>query len=193
MIVSARRSAVVAAAATLVLSAAPAMAGDGYGSARADAQYYDDPYGAEPYYGEAPRRGYERRYVDEAYVDPPPAYDPPYRPSGTVRDPKSFDEGEIYSKSFARPPYGRAAIYDECVSRRVVRRRLRREGWYRFRGLQVRGRVVLVSARRRPTGRWFDLAVDRCSGEILDARPLRPIYYDDYAVRPARPYWRRWR
>lgn len=54
---------------------------------------------------------------------------------------------------------------------RVVRDRLLAEGWGDFRDFEPRGRVVLVQARR-PSGRLFDLTIDRCSGEVVDARPV---------------------
>ena len=34
-----------------------------------------------------------------------------------------------------------------------------------------RADVVMVQARR-PSGRLFDLTIDRCSGEVVDARPV---------------------
>lgn len=57
-----------------------------------------------------------------------------------------------------------------CVPREVARDRLHDAGWYDFRRLEPRGEVVFVQARR-PSGRLFDLTIDRCSGRIVDARP----------------------
>jgi len=42
--------------------------------------------------------------------------------------------------------------------------------------------VVLVQARR-PSGRRFDLVIDRCSGEIIEARPLPLDDFRSYAYR----------
>lgn len=183
MFASARLAAASAVAAFLAFNTASARAADLYDPPRAAAPYYDDGYGAEPYDDRADARsGYER------YAEPPPDFEPPYRPGVALKDPKSFDESAIYSKSFEPSPYERADRYEECVPRRVARMRLVRNGWGDFHDPQVRGRVVLVRARS-PSGRPFDLTIDRCSGDILDARPLRPRIYDEFAD-DRRPYWR---
>ena len=57
------------------------------------------------------------------------------------------------------------------MPREAVRDRLLSEGWGDFRAFEPRGRVVMVQARR-PSGRLFDLTIDRCSGEVVDARPV---------------------
>jgi hypothetical protein len=57
------------------------------------------------------------------------------------------------------------------MSRWQIRSRLRGEGWVDLRPLDREGPSTLVRARRVDTGRVFTLRVDRCSGEIVDARP----------------------
>src|SRR5262245_50927530 len=80
----------------------------------------------------------------ERYAAPPADFEPPYP-----------------------PPYADRGA--PCVPREAVRARLFSEGWGDFRDFEPRGRVVLVQARR-PSGRLFDLTIDRCSGEVVDAR-----------------------
>ncbi len=82
----------------------------------------------------------------DRYAVPPVDFEPPYPP-------RYADRGTA------------------CVPREVVRHRLLSEGWGDFRDFEPRGRVVLVQARR-PSGRLFDLTIDRCSGEVVDARPV---------------------
>jgi hypothetical protein len=82
----------------------------------------------------------------ERYAAPPADFEPPYPPAYAARG-------------------------APCVPREAVRARLFSEGWADFRDFEPRGRVVLVQARR-PSGRLFDLTIDRCSGEVVDARPV---------------------
>ena len=81
----------------------------------------------------------------DRYAQPPADFEPPYPP--------------------------RYAGGGPCVPREAVRDRLLSEGWGDFRDFEPRGRVVMVQARR-PSGRLFDLTIDRCSGEVVDARPV---------------------
>jgi hypothetical protein len=109
--------------------------------------HYDDQRTGDIYPGDEPRYAYpadEPRY--ERYAAPE-ELEPPY---GSVR---------------------RRAGYDSCVPRHVARERLHADGWGDFHDFERKGHVVLVQARR-PSGRQFDLVIDRCSGEIIEARPL---------------------
>jgi hypothetical protein len=146
---SARLVAASAVAASL-FATAPAVSADLYeppwahesGSVHYDDQRSADIYRGDAYRGDAYRRD-EPRY--ERYA-PPEDFEPAYEPA-------------------------RRADYDACVPREVARDRLQADGWGDFRDFERRGRVVLVQARR-PSGRRFDLTIDRCSGEIIEARPL---------------------
>jgi hypothetical protein len=89
--------------------------------------------------------GYGQAPRYERYAQPPADFEPPYPPRYTDGGP--------------------------CVPRELVRDRLLSEGWGDFRDFDPRGRVILVQARR-PSGRLFDLTIDRCSGQVVDARPV---------------------
>jgi len=173
---SVRLAAAAAVAAFVGLFALPAFAADLYVPPRAGYQY-DDPRYADVYPGEPPR--YER------YEEPFDELDAPYPPRG------------VYEDEYQRPYYRYGARSEACVPRHVVRDRLRDQGWSDFYGFEPRGRVVLVQARR-PSGRLFDLTIERCSGEIIEARPLNGRRFDAYAYQPrrrwssyraARPSW----
>ena len=75
-----------------------------------------------------------------------------------------------------------------CVPRAEIRHALKADGWYDFHDVELLGEVALLRARR-PSGRLFDLRVDRCSGEIVSARPLDRRAYGPYAYGPRRQ-WR---
>ena len=66
---------------------------------------------------------------------------------------------------------GRYALAPHCVPRRVVMRRLFRDGWHDFHGLDLRGEKAYVKAQSED-GRLFNLTIARCSGEIIAARQV---------------------
>ena len=67
------------------------------------------------------------------------------------------------------PPYK-----GKCVRSEEVREGLTSRGWRDFHaGAQVNDNIVTLRARR-PTGQLFELTLHRCSGQIVDARPLEP-------------------
>lgn len=153
---SARVVAASAVAASLFVTA-PAISADLYEppwAPESGSVHYDDQRSADIYRGDA-YRGYEPRF--ERYA-PPEDFEPAYEPAR------------------------RRADYDPCVPRDVARDRLQADGWGGFRDFERRGRVVLVQARR-PSGRRFDLVIDRCSGEIIEARPLPLDDFRSYAYR----------
>ena len=53
----------------------------------------------------------------------------------------------------------------------------------------LKGNVAVVRARR-PSGRLFELTIERCSGEIVSAYPLESRVFGPYAYGP-RPWWQR--
>ena len=143
---------------------------DRYGSVYQDPRYADiyrrpeRPFAGTPpipYAAPVPR---ERVYRDDEEAPPygPPRY--------------SYDDG--------RPGYGAA-----CVPRDVIRDRLTRHGWHDFHDGALRGNVAVVRARR-PSGRLFELTIERCSGEIVSAYPLEGRVYGPFAYGP-RPWWQR--
>ncbi len=171
MSASVRLAAASAVAASLFVTTLPARAADlyeppHYGSAYDDSRY-GDSYGDE---GPAYERYGEAEEGFEAY---------PRR--GTYKD----DE---YEPGYAPPRYARDE--DGCVRRDVARERLRADGWSDFRDPELRGRVVLLQARR-PSGRLFELTVDKCTADVIAARPLYDGRYDgrSFAGGPHR-YWR---
>jgi hypothetical protein len=113
---------------------------------------------------------YDRHGYAEDYPDEPRSY-------GQYRDRRDGDDHYRYS----------AREYD-CVTRRQVRHRLRRQGWFAFRGLEPKGRVLLVQARGR-SGGLFDLTIDRCSGEVIEVRQLEGRRYDDRYAHETRRRW----
>jgi hypothetical protein len=165
MSTSARLAAAFAVAAPLFLLALPASAADLYDPRRAGSPY-DDPRYAD-IYGDGPA------YNRDADRDDYEADDAPRAAYKDFNDDEDDDDGPAYA------PYRRGGRYgDACVPRHVVRDRLRDEGWRDLERLERRDEVVLVRARR-PSGRLFDLTIDRCSGEVVDARPL--TFARDYA------------
>lgn len=121
---------------------------------------------------------------------------PPDRYGSAYEDPRYSD---MYRYPDARrytevDPYARRQVYREryddrevdrrhayrhnCVPREYIKRRLHEQGWHDFRDPEMRGEIATVIARR-PSGRLFELTVDRCSGEVVSLRRLRP--YGPYA------------
>jgi hypothetical protein len=71
------------------------------------------------------------------------------------------------------PPYK-----GKCVRSEEVRERLTGQGWRDFHaGAQVNDNIVTLRARR-PSGRLFELSLHRCSGQLVEARPLEPARRD---------------
>jgi hypothetical protein len=158
---SARLAAASAVAASFLALVQPAVSADLYAPPHGGAGYddrYGDAYGDA--YGEVPRD--YRRYGESEN------YDPPYRPR------TSFRGGYGYEPPYEARYDARVRVTrfeDDCVPHQIVRERLRADGWDEFQNVEPRGRVVLLQARR-PSGRVFDLTVEKCSGEVVDARPL---------------------
>lgn len=89
---------------------------------------------------------------------------------------------ESYS---APPPAHRRTT--SCVSTVGMRDALNGQGWHAFSDVDYRGPIAYMSARS-DRGRRFELQVDSCSGEVIEAKPTvvyaEPprVYYDE---RPA--------
>jgi hypothetical protein len=74
-----------------------------------------------------------------------------------------------------------------------VRDRLTGEGWNDFHDGKPAGNGLVTLRARRPSGRLFELTLHRCTGEMLEARPLELRPFGPYAYRqPYGPYgpWR---
>jgi len=191
---SARLSAVAAVAASLFVFTSATFAAD-FDYSAGDYSKYGPGY--EPKHGSGYRGP---RYTDpygqvpppERYAAPSEDLAPPYQPPPSAHG-KGFAEPAYpppasKGKGFAEPQYVAPRFaYREprCVPRRIIRRRLRAEGWHDFCDFRPRGPIVLVRARR-PSGRPFNLAIDRCSGEIVEARPLRRRHLGPFAFGPRR-------
>ena len=112
-------------------------------------------------------------YTDPRYRTPPPAY----------RD--QFDDDDYPPpRRYSGPAYRQA-----CIKSDEVRQRLTDRGWHDFHAGQPQGDVVTLRARR-PNGRLFELMLHRCSGELVEARPLEPRPFGPFAFnRPPRDYY----
>jgi hypothetical protein len=176
---SARLCVAVAIAVTTFACGPKAHAADLYGEnyyPPQDAQPYDEPPYAEGERAPPPRAPYEHgpaQYDDN--------YDRPDRADRYVERDRPYDGRDDYpyrgslKDGYVPPPprfadrsYGRNG---NCLARWQVRSRLRSEGWVDLQPLERGDDMTLVSARRAESGRVFTLRVDRCSGEIVDARP----------------------
>jgi hypothetical protein len=146
---------------------------------------YDDPRYADLYGDAPPPPAVDRRYVAphqprHGYGHPPIPREPVYRDD---YQPRQYVEAEPRHRAYSAGP--------ACLPRDEIKYGLEREGWRDFRDPQIvdRGTAVL-SARRN--GRLFELKVDRCSGDVITARPLEPRHggpYADYEGRaPYRTY-----
>lgn len=128
---------------------------------------------------------YGQAYEDPRYADmyrypdarPPIPREPVYRDDDDYVPPR-------YSYSGPRAPYR-----GNCVPRAIVKHRLHEQGWHDFQDIDLRGEVATVIARR-PSGRKFELTVDRCSGEIINAQRIESRQYGPYAYGGPGP--RRW-
>ncbi len=141
---------------------------------------YDDPRYADIYRDSPPPRSehyvqrYEERYEERSHNDRRDDYDDRSRYSDGRYDNGDRDDGR----------YDR----DRCVPRHLIRRELQADGWSDFERLEIRNDYVVVQASR-PSGRRFDLKIDRCTGNVVRARPLEGRYYNRYAYNPRR-HWR---
>lgn len=135
--------------------------------------------------GPPPPPRYGGAYDDSRYADIYRYPDrPPVPPARVYRD-----------DDYPPPPPGRFeqrySHRGACVPRHVIRDRLMREGWQDFRVDELQGNVVTLHARR-PSGRPFLLTIDRCSGDVVDARPAYqpgPTAYGPTPRRYYRPYY----
>jgi hypothetical protein len=178
------------------LSAA-ALAGTAATSLAADLPYrdygrngsaYDDPryadlYGDGPTAPPAPERRYAAPHQPQyqpqhGYNHPPIPREPVYRDE---HRPRQYVEVEPRHRAYSAGP--------GCVARDDIKYGLERDGWRDFRDPQIidRGTAALTARRN---GRLFELKVDRCSGDVITARPLEPRHSGPYADYEGRPPYR---
>jgi hypothetical protein len=157
-----------------------------YGTAYADPRYADI-YGyrpAPPPYG--PPAHVPPRYDGYAH----PGYGPPRAPlphEPVYRHPRyeAYPPPPAYGpKAYGPPRYEEprrhAGRSPGCLPKDVIERELVQDGWRDFHAPEVLSQHEAHIRARRPDGRLFQLRVDRCSGEIVAARPL---FERDYGPR----------
>jgi hypothetical protein len=139
----------------------------------------------------------------ETYSDPRRKTPPPPGSGYNDRYDDDDDDRPVPKKFSTPPPFGPPGnrySNQNCVRSGEVRQRLTESGWQDFHDGHQQGDMVVMKARR-PSGRLFELTLHRCSGQLVEVRPLegrqfggpyafnRPYRYD-------RPYGydddRRW-
>lgn len=147
----------------------------------------------------------EGGWKDGAYGYPPKSIAPP--PSYYDDDDDGPPQAKKYSYEYG-PPHGKKYQDDDdgppsskysdlpphkgsCVRSEHVRDRLTGMGWRDFHSGKAVSPTTVTLRARRPSGRLFELRLDRCSGEILVARPLelRPLRPYDYKGPDRPPQW----
>ena len=193
---------VLAAGLIAAAAAAPALAADidGVPPPPPRSGPYGEPYSG-PYgrpYGERPRApnvppSYSDDDDDDRYDGRPPARKYSYTPP---RDDDRYDgppSARKYSYTPAPPNHAAPRPGRGCVRSEQVRDRLTHEGWRDFHDGQPVSQTEVTMRARRANGRLFELTLHRCSGELIEARPLQLRPFGPYAYRqPYGPYgaWR---
>jgi hypothetical protein len=155
---------------------------DRYGSAYEDPRYAD----IYRYPGPAPYAVPPPRPYLGPYAGPPIPRERVYRDDDFGYDRGYFNGPQRYSHVDPRRPYAGG----HCLPREVVKDQLLRQGWHDFHDGNVQGGIATVHARR-PSGRLFALAIDRCTGDIVSAEPLEPRRFGPYAYGPPPRRWDR--
>jgi hypothetical protein len=151
---------------------------------KAPPQYYDEEDDDGPY-GTPPAKRYTYTPPPSYGAPPPPPhYGAPPPPPHYGAPPPRPGYGPPPASKYAGPPPGKS-----CVRSEHVRDRLTSEGWRDFHdGKPINDGLVTLRARR-PNGRLFELTLHRCSGEVVEARPLQLRPFGPYAYRqPYGPY-----
>jgi hypothetical protein len=121
-----------------------------------------------------------RRDSGERYATQPEPL--PWR--GSTKD-DGYPVPQGPSESYSAPPHAPRRTAS-CVSTVGMRDALNGQGWHAFSDVDYRGPIAYMSARS-DRGRRFELQVDSCSGEVIEAKPVvyaapPRVYYDE---RPA--------
>jgi hypothetical protein len=143
--------------------------------------------------GEPPPSWKGPSWKDGAYGYPPKSIAPPpgyyhddeddddrpyskYEDDNDRPDSKYEDDDDGPSKKYSSVPPHKGS----CVRSEQVRDRLTSAGWRDFHAGKAVNPTTVTLRARRPSGRLFELRLDRCSGEILHAHalngPPRPYY-----------------
>jgi len=130
-----------------------------YRDTKPDRDAYSDRDDPQSYDGFAPRQQYDRADRGSLKDDP----------VGERYETQRYRHREHQPKrryTYRGPPddwQGR----NRCLPRRLIRRHLRQAGWRGMRRGRARGRIRYVVARQRRTGEIYELAVDRCTGDVI--------------------------
>lgn len=155
----------------------------GGASARAADLGYGDP--SDRY-----RSAYEDQRYRELFGPPPGRVARRYVEQEEIEERYAAEDDDDYDDKRLAPPrfyHDRERYAYDCTPRHVIRDRLFRQGWNDFREIDVRWRVAVVEARR-PNGLPYRLKIDRCTGDVVSARPLAPVPGSPYAFGPRRYY-----
>lgn len=137
--------------------------GGGYATPYGDSRYADS-------YGEPERRAPAYRYR------PADRDDEDYYDDGGSYEDRAYGDDEADDDGRGPQPRFSDRNGDRCVPHHLVKRRLHAEGWDELQDVELAGNLAILSARRQ-SGRLFELRVDRCSGEVVDARPYETERY----------------
>jgi hypothetical protein len=141
---------------------------------------------ADPGDDEDDRRG--------TYNEPRRKGQPPPTPGYNDQD-DDDDDRPPPGKRYSGPPpgappanryWGPPSSGPNCVRSEQVRQRLTEMGWQDFQDGRPQGEMVMMKARR-PSGRQFELTLHRCSGQLVEVRPLEGRPSGPYAFNN-RPY-----
>jgi hypothetical protein len=149
-----------------------------------DSGYADESGGPDEY---APSREYGARqgYSAAREYNAPREYGAAEPLPGSIKDgypvpmpPPRYSEERTYQRV---ERIERRSERHGCLARWEIRRSLNRDGWVDIRPMGGDGATVRIRATRFDSGRMFNLRVDKCSGEVIAARPhfLRSYAYRD--------------
>lgn len=178
--------------AALVLATTPflskAGAGEAYGEEYSEESYtehYDDVEDGVPSrYSGSPHVSYKDDPIDDVADK-----------GGSIKDGYPVPMPPPDDHAAAPPPPPRASRPRRvervaCLESWEIERRLEHHGWADIRAVATRRGVTRIRARRIDTGRPFLLRVDRCSGDLITARPRLRAFGGFRHPRPWRE--RRW-
>lgn len=167
----------VAVASPISRASAADLDGEAYADPPYDESYNGDTYPEDDRY-EAPGRysgapaadeyGYRDAHSGRGGAEPMP---------GSIKD--GYPVPMPAPRASAPPPEpyyaerrpARVERYGACLDRWEIKRRLRREGWTALQPIGGGDGIVRFYARRFDSSSDFRLRVDRCSGDVIAARP----------------------